>query len=307
MADPSCRNVDIFEDDDPTEELQILPGGKLKPAEDSPAADTDSAANQSFANEGLEVELRDADKRVSSLSSELHKRAEEMKSLLRELDDLQEFSAFLVKEVDTGKDAISRVTDELVSVRSQQNDASQELQRREQEIAALQDKIARKDAVIDEFSRQVGSVTPHEKVALPDSQRANDDDQSELANGKGDAIRHDGHAPANRLRMLVGKYDDKAKACPILPGGISLGTGSENDVQLQDPFVSYRHARITETAAGCVLKDLGSSNGTWINQRRIQWQVLQDGDLIDIGPLRFEFVDRPAEIEDELDEGEADK
>jgi len=26
MADPSCRNVDIFEDDDPTEELQIVMG-----------------------------------------------------------------------------------------------------------------------------------------------------------------------------------------------------------------------------------------------------------------------------------------
>ena len=306
MADTSCRNVDIFEDDDPTEELQILPGSKLKPAEDSPAADTDDAANQSFTNEGLEAELRDAGGRVSSLSSELHKRAEEMKSLLRELDDLQEFSAFLVKEVDSGKDAISRVTDELVSVRSQQNDVSQQLQRREQEIVALQDKVAKKDAVIDEFSRQVGSVTSSEEGALPDSHQANDDDQSELAVAHRDAAHHYGHAPANRLRMLVGRYDNKAIAHPILPGGISLGTGSENDVQLQDPFVSYRHATITETAAGCVLKDLGSSNGTWINQRRIKWQVLQDGDLIDIGPLRFEFVDRPAETEDERDEGEVD-
>ena len=306
MAKTMCRNVDKFEDDDQTEELEILRFDTLEPDEDSPGADTDSAANQSFADEEFEVELRDANEKVSCLSSELRTRTEEMKSIQRELDDLQEFSAFLAKEVDAGNDAISRVKDELVSVRTQQNDVSHQLRRREQEIAALHDKIAKKDAVIEEFTRQVGSVRSFEKGSIPDSQQADDDNQSEFGNACEDAIRHDGHARANRLRMLVGKHDNKAIAYPIPPGGISLGTSFENDVQLRDAFVSYQHARITETAAGCVLKDLGSSNGTWINQRRIKWQVLQDGDLIDIGPLRFEFIDKPAEIEDARSEDEAD-
>ena len=106
--------------------------------------------------------------------------------------------------------------------------------------------------------------------------------------------------------MLVARYDDKMSKHPILPGGISIGTSTENDLRLDDAFVSYRHARITETQAGCVLKDLGSSNGTWINQKRIKWQVLSDGDLVDIGPLRFEFIDKPVEIENTQTEDKDD-
>jgi hypothetical protein len=306
MAEAICRNVDKFEDDDPTEELEVLRVDKLEPDEDTPIADIDSAANQSFADEDLEEELRDANEKVTCLSSELRTRTDEMKSIQRELHDLQEFSAILAKEVDSGNVAISRVTDELISVRTQQNDARNQLSRREQEIAALLDKIAKKDAVIEEFTRQVGRLTSFEKGSISDSQQADDDDQSKLADAHEDAIRNGVHARANRLRMLVGKHDNRAIAYPILPGGISLGTSLENDVQLQDAFVSYEHARISETAAGCVLKDLGSSNGTWVNQRRTRWQVLQDGDLVDIGPLRFEFIDKPAEIEDKRPEDEAD-
>lgn len=307
MAETSRRNVGKFEDDDPTEELPILRGSKMESDEDSPVAETISSANQSFADEDLDVELRDAKERVSYLSSELRTRTEEMKSIQHELDELGKFSVFLAKEVGSGKDAISSLKDELISVRAQQNDDSNQLRRREKEIAALRDKIAKKEAVIEEFTRQVGRVSSSGKVDFSASQQVSDEDQPGVANAYGDAISQNGHARADRLRMLVGKHDNKAVAYPIPPGGISLGTSFENDVQLQDAFVSYRHARITETPAGCVLKDLGSSNGTWINQRRVKWQVLQDGDLVDLGPLRFEFIDRPVEVENERTEDEADR
>jgi pSer/pThr/pTyr-binding forkhead associated (FHA) protein len=291
--------VDKFEDDDPTEELQILREGDLEQAEDSPATESIAAANQPFAEEDLDVELCEANEKISYLSSELRTRTEKMESIQRELDDLQEFSAFLAKEVDSGKGAISSVTDELIAVRTQQNDVSEQLRRREEEIAALRNKIAKKNAVIEEFERQVGRACSSGTGEGAESQQVKDDDQPALA----DAL---GQTQTNRMRMLVGKRDNKSIAYPIPPGGISLGTSIENDVQLQDAFVSYRHARITETPAGCVLKDLGSSNGTWINQRRIKWQVLRNGDLIDIGPLRFEFIDKPVEIRDEQTEEEAD-
>jgi hypothetical protein len=305
MAEMSYRIVDRIEDDDPTEELQILPGRMLETDEDTSVTETISAteaisaAKQSFEDEHLDAELRDANDKISELSSELCSRTETMQSIQRELDRLQDFSDFLEKEVRSGKKVISNVTDELISVRTEQNDASEQLRRRDKQIAVLRDKVAKKDAFIEEFARQVDTASSSDGRDHLDSQQVNGNSQAEHADGRGHDLRQNGHAQLNRLRMLVARHDDKAMRYPILPGGMSLGTSTDNDVLLKDAFVSYRHARITETAAGCVLKDLGSSNGTWVNQKRVKWQVLSDGDLIDIGPLRFEFVDKSVEIKDE--------
>jgi hypothetical protein len=263
------------------------------------ATEVINAANQSFEDESLDADLSDANDKISELSSELRSRTETMKSIQRELDRLQDFSDFLEKEVRSGKKVISNVTDELISVRTQQNDASEQLRRREKQIAVLRDKVAKKDAFIEEFARQVDTASSPDGRDNLDSQQVNGNAQAEHADARVDALCQNGHEQLNRLRMLVARRDNKAIRYPILPGGISLGTSTENDVLIKDAFVSYRHAKITETAAGCVLKDLGSSNGTWINQRRVKWQVLRDGDLIDIGPLRFEFIDKPVEIKDE--------
>lgn len=296
MAGRIHTDVDIIEDDDPTEELQILSGHLADPDEESPVNESILAANQPFEGGDFDTELCDANDKISYLSSELRSRTETMKSIQRELDQLQGFSEFLAKEVESGKDVISSVTDELVSVRTQQNDASEQLRRRNQQIAALRDKIARKDALIDEFARQVDTASAMDEKAGLDPQLVTGGQQAEAQRHP---VYHTEHLQPDRRRMIVARHDSRALQYPIPPGGLSIGTSSDNDVQLRAAFVSYRHARITETAAGCVLKDLGSSNGTWINQRRVKWQVLRDGDLFDIGPLRFEFIDKPVEIEDE--------
>ena len=111
-------DVDIIEDDDPTEELQILSGRLVDPDEESSVPETILAANQPFERTDLDTELRDANDKISELSSELRSRTETMKSIQRELDRLQDFSDFLEKEVRSGKKVISNVTDELISVRT---------------------------------------------------------------------------------------------------------------------------------------------------------------------------------------------
>ena len=296
MAEMSYRYAHEAGDDDPTEELQILPGGMMEADEEPQAAEPICAANQAFKNDHLDAELRDANERVVELSSELCSRTETMQSIQRELERLRDFSEFLEKEVESGKGVISDVTDQLISVRTQQNDVSERLRRREKQITVLRDKLAKKDLFIEEFARRVDLASASETQDHLDSKQVN---ESVLADHSGVSEQtpcQNGHAQRKRLRMLVARNNDKATTHPVLAGGISVGTSPDNDVQLEDVFVSHRHATITETASGCLLKDLDSSNGTWINQRRIKWQVLRDGDLIDFGPLRFEFIDKHLEI-----------
>ena len=70
---------------------------------------------------------------------------------------------------------------------------------------------------------------------------------------------------------------------------VSLGRSHVNSAVLDDPEVSKFHAEIVATRDGYVLKDLGSSNGTWVNGRMIQSHRLTPGDVIEFGGEKFEF------------------
>lgn len=67
-----------------------------------------------------------------------------------------------------------------------------------------------------------------------------------------------------------------------------FGRGAEADVRMADPEVSRRHARL-ETRDGVVyVADLASSNGTFLNGRRVTEAIeVREGDAIDIGTTRI--------------------
>jgi pSer/pThr/pTyr-binding forkhead associated (FHA) protein len=65
---------------------------------------------------------------------------------------------------------------------------------------------------------------------------------------------------------------------------LTIGRGSNNDVVLQDSFVSGSHCSITLDEKGnFYLQDLGSSNGTYVNGKRVQQAWLRSNDIVKIG------------------------
>ena len=73
-------------------------------------------------------------------------------------------------------------------------------------------------------------------------------------------------------------------------GAASIGRESDNQVVIQDKTVSGRHAAIVYRAGRWWAEDLGSTNGTWVNDRRIDGpQPVDDGDLIQTGRFSFRF------------------
>lgn len=67
---------------------------------------------------------------------------------------------------------------------------------------------------------------------------------------------------------------------PIEAGKITIGRHPDNTVVLSDASVSSFHAELVADDGGTTLTDLGSSNGTTVNGRRIQTQLLRAGDRI---------------------------
>lgn len=72
-----------------------------------------------------------------------------------------------------------------------------------------------------------------------------------------------------------------------------IGRSRRNHVHIKDPLVSMRHLSISVSADKCVVTDLDSSNGTFINGERLaQGQVLNEGDEIMLGKTLLRFAAR---------------
>jgi hypothetical protein len=75
-----------------------------------------------------------------------------------------------------------------------------------------------------------------------------------------------------------------------LAEGATLGRG-DVEIQLDDPFASSRHARISREGHAVVIEDLGSTNGTYLNDEPLTGpQPLHDGDRIRIGDCEFSYL-----------------
>jgi pSer/pThr/pTyr-binding forkhead associated (FHA) protein len=73
-------------------------------------------------------------------------------------------------------------------------------------------------------------------------------------------------------------------------GDLVLGRGERAEIRLEDPFASGRHARIFEQGNSVVIEDLGSTNGTYLNEEVLQSpRPLHPGDRVRIGDSEFTF------------------
>ena len=74
-----------------------------------------------------------------------------------------------------------------------------------------------------------------------------------------------------------------------ITGGATLGRG-DVEIVLEDPFASSRHARVERQGGVMVLEDLGSTNGTYLNEELLSGpQPLHPGDRVRIGDSTFSF------------------
>jgi len=75
-----------------------------------------------------------------------------------------------------------------------------------------------------------------------------------------------------------------------LDGELVLGRGDRAEIRLEDPFASARHARIYEQGNILVVEDLGSTNGTYLNEELLETpRPLHPGDRLRIGDSEFAF------------------
>ena len=95
-------------------------------------------------------------------------------------------------------------------------------------------------------------------------------------------------APAGRLEVVGGKG---AKSFGLSRVKYVVGRDPGSDIQLPFDSVSSRHAELQKTAAGWRLTDLRSTNGTFVNDLRVDSVELKAGDRLRFGEVRLAFAD----------------
>jgi hypothetical protein len=93
--------------------------------------------------------------------------------------------------------------------------------------------------------------------------------------------------PAPRPEIVTLTLDGRAH--PITSSSVVIGRSRECDIRVVDGNASRRHAEVVEVDETYVIVDLGSTNGTELNGRRITRETLADGDRITIGATDLVF------------------
>jgi pSer/pThr/pTyr-binding forkhead associated (FHA) protein len=89
------------------------------------------------------------------------------------------------------------------------------------------------------------------------------------------------------FRLVMFREDGSRKDFRLSPGVTTIGRKEDCDIRIPLLEVSRQHAEIAIDEDGAVLRDLGASNGTHLNNQRITEEDLEPGDHIIIGPGVF--------------------
>lgn len=85
----------------------------------------------------------------------------------------------------------------------------------------------------------------------------------------------------------------EGRPVPLPAEGLGVGREADNGLALEDTGISRHHARITRAGGAWVLEDLGSANGTWIGQERVQRRILQPGEAVRLGATILVLAEDP--------------
>jgi uncharacterized coiled-coil protein SlyX len=100
-----------------------------------------------------------------------------------------------------------------------------------------------------------------------------------------------GATPTRVLVLLDGEQPIKY---PLYKDDMTIGRIDAADIKIDSHFISRMHARIVATAKGTSIEDIESKNGIKVNGKLAKSHMLQHGDLVSLGGLRFRFLDTAA-------------
>ena len=113
-----------------------------------------------------------------------------------------------------------------------------------------------------------------------------------------------GTAADSHITQIEVQTDGETVSVQSFPQGrVIVGRSPDNEIYIKSKFVSRHHAQLVSDDDGCMIEDLNSTNGMFIDEKQIKKRRLQDGDVVSLGVHQIVYTDlrevaEPTEADD---------
>ncbi len=117
-----------------------------------------------------------------------------------------------------------------------------------------------------------------------------------------------GHKADLHVTQIEVRTDGETVSVQSFPQGrVIVGRSPDNEIYIKSKFVSRHHAQLVSDDDGCIIEDLNSTNGVFINEKQIKKRRLQDGDVVSLGVHQLVYTDlrdvvEPPDADEDEDE-----
>jgi diguanylate cyclase (GGDEF)-like protein len=98
------------------------------------------------------------------------------------------------------------------------------------------------------------------------------------------------HPVAKEAALVVIYGGDLGRKYPLEKSSVVIGRSSKADIQIDQESISRNHAKLQHDGKVIRISDMGSTNGTYVNDEQIKESVLRNGDFIKIGRTIFKYI-----------------
>jgi hypothetical protein len=92
-------------------------------------------------------------------------------------------------------------------------------------------------------------------------------------------------------RILLASEGKTVVERELKPGRLVIGRTPDNDLQIDSKFISRHHCQIVTQADSCLIEDLNSTNGIYVQSKRVRRHNLNDGDVVQVGQHEIMYID----------------
>jgi chromosome segregation ATPase len=233
-----------------TAELERTVAAVAELREQLASAQTDAQASEQLAQERADE--------IVAMREKIEAAAANVQRLEGDAQAQEQLIEGLRAQLQTAHDECAIMADQREKARARSKQLTQEIFRRDHKIDELEADLAVHSEALAAIRRDVNRIG--EKAAPA----AVEDSEWVL-----EPIEH-----AGELLRLTGSM-------------LTIGRTTENDIALHSKMVSRHHARLLIGPTGIIVEDAGSTNGCFVNGEQVRQHLMHDGDLLELGDLRY--------------------
>jgi chromosome segregation ATPase len=233
-------------------------------------------------------DLAAASERTTQLEDDLHDHSDMLQALREQLDLARQRVESLSADLAVAEERIRSGEYELRQRDSRLDKQAETEAQLRSEMLVIGRSLAERNALISRLEDEAAS-----SAAVLGSIQNN---LERLGTESASAASASGSHPlitSDKLTRLLVRTEGDSGIVHVLSRRTTIGRTPDNDLQIEADYISRHHAVLLSSATGMILEDLNSTNGVYVNGRRVTRTTLNDGDLVTIGRTGFRYVLKP--------------